>query len=650
MKSWQKKALWMAGIPVALLLAFMVALPVLFDAEKIKILAQEKAQASWSRELSIGGLSLRLRPFPELHAENVVLANPVWAKNKQLLHASSVSVHLELLPLLSRTVRVKSLAIDGLKAHLEVSPDGVKSWSLDAGTDVPEKNPNDAAGFGFQYLNAVQIRNADISYQGKGKEESAWRIEAINAKGRASLRDVRIDARISRNKQPMQIEAKFDDLSRLGEKEAVSKGEIELRWKSSHLTMAGKIPLEANLHGHDLQASFTSESFTDVLAFFGIDSRQTGALKISAALNESQGKIAATDLKIRLGKMTATGDAQLILSGSKPVINARLETDHMDWGQMFLDAGRPPPPPKPPEELFHTHPLAWKFLLALQAIEGSVEMQIASLKLRSGIEMKNAKARIILKGDQLNMTAFSANLLGGTMSGSMLLNAKKKNVRLSLDAVDWSLAQWFSERGRKVAFTGGPMKIKASVSASGSSMKELAASLTGPVSIAMGPGVILSQKAGEAESLLIGMFAGAEADRINLQCVGAQLPFSAGRAAAEPIVGARSDTSHLLTAGSIDLREQTLDLRGRVRAASGVSLGMSMVAGDVRIAGKLNRPEFGMDPAGAPEVLARLGAAIATGGVSILGTTIWDAANTKGDPCAIASAVKKPAAQKDPPR
>ena len=77
---------------------------------------------------------------------------------------------------------------------------------------------------------------------------------------------------------------------------------------------------------------------------------------------------------------------------------------------------------------------------------------------------------------------------------------------------------------------------------------------------------------------------------------------------------------------------------------------MSIVAGDVRISGKLSHPEFGMDPAGTPEVLARLGAAIATGGTSILGTTIWDAANTKGDPCAIVSIAKKPPEQKDSPR
>lgn len=651
MASWQKKAFWVAGISSVLLLSFMVALPALLNAEKIKSLAHEKAQQSWSRELSIGNLSLRLRPFPELHAENVVLANPSWAKNKNMLQASSVAAHLELLPLLmSRTVRVKSLSAEGVVIHLEVSPKGIKSWDLNTHAETKKPTMNREPDHGFLHLNSVRIRNADISYQNSGNEISAWRLDEINGKARAGLLDVRIDARLARNKHPVHVEAKFDDLSRLGEKGAVSKGFIDMRWDSSQLKMAGKFPLEASLQGHELQANFASKSLEDILGFFGIEGRGTAPFKLDTTLIESQGKITATDLKIGLGKLIVTGEAQLALSGPKPVINARLAADHMDWAQTLKDAGNPPHAPKPEDEFFDVHPLGWKVLLALQVIEGSIDTQVAKLKLRSGVELKNAKARMNLKGDQFNMSAFSASLLGGSMSGNMQLNADKKSVRLNLDATDFSLAQWFAERGRKVAFTGGPMKIKASVSASGSSMKDLAASLTGPVSIRMGPGIILSQKAGETESLLIGTFAGSEADRISLQCVGAQLPFSKGRAAAQPLVGARSDTSYLLTAGLIDLREQILDLRGRVKAASGVSLGVSAVTGDVRIAGKLGQIEFGLDPAGAPEALARIGAAIATGGASILGTAIWDAANTKGDPCAIVAAAKEPSEPKKPAR
>jgi hypothetical protein len=121
--------------------------------------------------------------------------------------------------------------------------------------------------------------------------------------------------------------------------------------------------------------------------------------------------------------------------------------------------------------------------------------------------------------------------------------------------------------------------------------------------------------------------------------------FVAGRAEAQPIVGARSDVSQILTTGYIDLRQQTLDLRGRVRARSGVSLGISTLAAEVKIAGKILQPEVGFDPAGTPGILARIGTAIATGGASLLITSIWDAANPASDPCQIVFAAPVHAGQ-----
>lgn len=642
MTSWQKKAVWTAGAFGLASIAYAVVLPALFDGEQIKKLAHEKVQETWSRKLSIGDLSLRLQPFPELHAENVSLTNPSWAKNQHLLHASSVSARLELLPLLRRKVRIKSISIDGFSAHLELSPDGKrKSWELNTGNPVQNPSAEQTTSLDFQSLRNLRIRNADISYPGRQKKISVWHIDDISGKAQAGFRDVRIDARLSRNKHPVHIEAKFEDLSRFGKKGATSEGSVDLRWDSSHLKIAGKVPLEASLQGNHLQVDFTSKSFADILGFIGIESRKTAPLNASAMLIESQGRINAIDLKVGLGKLTMSGDAQLKLPVSKPAITARLVAGHVDWPQALLDAGRPAPS-QAPDELFPTHPLAWKSLLAFHGMQGLADVKVESLKLRSGITLKNAKAKLNLKGDRLNVTAFSADLLGGSMSGNMQLNGSRKSVRLNLDASDVSLAQWFAERGKTAGLSGGPMKIKASVSASGTSMKNLAASLTGPVSISVGPAVITSQMAGAAETLLTGMFSVSDTGRINLQCASAQLPFESGRATAKPIVGVRSDTSQLLTSGFIDLQKQTLDLRGRVRAVSGVSLGVAMMAGDVKIAGKLLRPEVGLDPSGAPEVLARLGAAFATGGISILGTTIWDAANTRGDPCAVVLAKKKP--------
>ncbi|MDB5764463.1 MAG: hypothetical protein JWQ21_3458 [Herminiimonas sp.] len=637
MTKWRKTAWWIAGGLTIFLLLCALALHSLFDKTHLTELARDHARAAWSRDLLIGDLSLQLMPYPAVHAADVTLSNASWAHSKNLLEAGRITARLELLPLLGGQVRISALSIDGLKANPEVSSDGRKSWDIHDTGAARTGTAKAEAVFDPTQLTALRLQNAQIGYWRNGTAKT-WHIDELDADGQSGWRNVRIDARMSRDGYPLEVNGQFADLSGIGIQGAVSEGALQLKSNNALLMLAGRIPLEAGLQNHAVKARLEATSLKEMLGFFGIGSGPVASVKARVDLLESKGRITAANLEFNLGKLTLSGDAQLALSGAKPAIDARIAVDRLDWVQALQDAGYHPVPPKPAGELFRTDPLDWPLLVALQDVEGTLDADIRSLKLRSGIELKNAKAHFAFDGDRLSMSPFSANLLGGSASGNMQLYGTQKKVRLDLDATDISLEQWFAEAGKKNALTGGPMKISAAVSASGNSMKELAASLTGPVTIRMGRAKIRSGKVQQAETLLTGlipMFSAGHAEQVDLECVGARLPFIAGRAAARPIAGMRSDASQLLTYGYVDLQRQTFDLRGRIKARSGISVGVSMLTGDVKIAGKINRPEASLDPSGTPEALARIGAAIVTGGISLLGTAIWDAASPASDPCQI---------------
>ena len=252
---------------------------------------------------------------------------------------------------------------------------------------------------------------------------------------------------------------------------------------------------------------------------------------------------------------------------------------------------------------------------------------------KSGVELKNVKARVGLAGDRLNVSPFSIELLGGSATGSLHLEVRKKSVRLNFDGTNLLLERWFRERGGKIAFTGGPMKVKATLSSAGATMKALAASITGPVTIRMGPGVWASEKAAHAEDVMVRAFSGKNSASIDLECVGASLPFTLGRATAQRIIGARSTVANLLTSGYVDFREETLDLRGRVKPKTG-AVGLAAIAGDIKITGKMRALHASLDPVGAPAAIARGAVAIATAGLSLVATASADAAQArKNDPC-----------------
>jgi hypothetical protein len=180
------------------------------------------------------------------------------------------------------------------------------------------------------------------------------------------------------------------------------------------------------------------------------------------------------------------------------------------------------------------------------------------------------------------------------------------------------------------------MQLNATVQARGESMKALAATLTGPVTITLGPTRIVTAAGAHSEEMLTGFlpyFSAHDSVEIHLECGSATLPFQAGRAAASPLVGVRSQASELLTQGDLDLRSQTLDLRGRVRPRSGLSLGVSAFGGDIRVSGPLLHPRAKLDPAGTPGAVARIAAAVATAGLSVIGTALWDHVNPGVNPC-----------------
>ena len=120
--------------------------------------------------------------------------------------------------------------------------------------------------------------------------------------------------------------------------------------------------------------------------------------------------------------------------------------------------------------------------------------------------------------------------------------------------------------------------------------------------------------------------------QVDLRCVGARLPFSKGIAQDSDIIGVRSEASQLLTSGTVDMLRQTINLHGALRAHYGITQGVSNFASEIRIEGPISAPQVGLDKAGAPGALARVAAAFFTGGASMIGTAIWDGAQSVTNP------------------
>lgn len=627
MSGWRRKAtLTGAGLALLLAVAALVA-HALFDEEGLKSMARDRAREAWSRELVIDTLSLQLFPVPALRATGIALSAPAWAHAPQLAAAELVEARLSWRALFSGRIAPGALRVEGGHLTLERAADGRRSWDLGGGDGALD----------WRQLVRADIAGMDIHYREGDGEPRTWRITRLAASAAPDWQDLRVDATLDHAQQTMTLKARLADLSKAGLDNAATDGEIAAGWPSAQLEVKGTLPLSLTGGGTAATVALEAQSMEAVLRFFDVvpDRPLKAPLSLHATLSGTADRLAVSKLRARLGQTEASGELQVRRAQGRLKVEGALASPAIDWATLTREAGRPPPPPIPKDELFRHHPLAWGLIDALDGIDTALTLNLEALTLRSGIQLAGVSATVESRDDKVDLPAFSMQLLGGKASGSLKLVGAKRSAQLSLAASGVRLERFFSERGRKVPVSGGPMRIDATVSGRGASLREMAGTLDGLATIRGGATLVRSEKAGEVESLLTSMTAllsEKDAPQIRLSCFAGRLPFSNG-VAASATVGARSEVSKLLTSGTVDLKRQRVELKGRVRARDGISLGIAALSGDVSIAGPLRRPKMSLDPVGTPSALARLGAAIVTGGLSLVATAAWDAANPGADPC-----------------
>lgn len=623
--SWRRVALGSAAAAAIVALAATLVARNLADPSRIKRLAQEKARAAWSRELTMGDVRFDFFPLPSLRAHDLVLANPTWARTRPFITARDAVARLSLLPLLAGEVRIKSVALDHVTLDLETGPAGAKSWSLSS----PGRGDRDSSA--LLEITGLQVSDADIWWRQAGAPPVPWHLDFLEATG-DGLRNVAMEAHGARRGHPVAMKAHFSDVSHWGTPGAATDGDASFDWGTTHLSIAGRIPLDGSAKGEALHADLESSRLNDLLAFLDIARRPTAPVELHFDARETDGATVLKPLAASLGALKVEGEALLREDNGRPVVEARLAGNRLDWARALLDAGAEPIQPVEPPEMFLSTPLAWHLLAPLTA-RGSLDARFDSVRLRNGVELRNLATKSTFDGDRWDMGSFSTEMLGGSATGSLRAEGKKRSVHMRFEGKALRLERWFHERNSTIPFKAGPMTVHADVTASGDSMRALAASLTGPVSIRLTHGVLEMEKAGSAEARIVGAKEEGE-HGIEFQCVSANLPFQAGRAERSPLIAARSDLAYLVTSGFVDFRDETLELRGRVKPLQSGNVSMSAIAGDILISGPIRKPHIEHDPVKTPAAVVRGAAAIATLGLSALATASSDAAEAKqNDPC-----------------
>ena len=92
-------------------------------------------------------------------------------------------------------------------------------------------------------------------------------------------RDATIDARVTRNREPLRVRAKLADLSRVGAPGAATDGEVELAFAQTQVTLKGRVPIDHALGQAALHVDLKSPSLADVFAFYALERGQSAPVE-----------------------------------------------------------------------------------------------------------------------------------------------------------------------------------------------------------------------------------------------------------------------------------------------------------------------------------------------------------------------------------
>ncbi|MEQ9447848.1 MAG: AsmA-like C-terminal region-containing protein, partial [Rhodospirillaceae bacterium] len=219
------------------------------------------------------------------------------------------------------------------------------------------------------------------------------------------------------------------------------------------------------------------------------------------------------------------------------------------------------------------------------------------------------------------------------------MNAASKSISLRAD-IDGFNAENVARAMRQTdLITQGELDLAINVRGSGNTVQAVMSSLNGSVIGGMAESRIRSDALNVIGADVIMQVAsminpmGNRDPYTVARCAAVNLQISGGVARAENGIALVTDKMQITSSGQIDFSQERLNFNVRPRATGGIGVGLGQVAEAISVSGSLANPGVGIDKTGAVKAIGRIGAAIATGGLSIFAEGAANRVTEGGDPC-----------------
>ncbi len=265
----------------------------------------------------------------------------------------------------------------------------------------------------------------------------------------------------------------------------------------------------------------------------------------------------------------------------------------------------------------------------LRAHNADGEIAIERLILPSGRTLDRVHAKFSLRDGKLDAPAVQASAYGGTIAGSVAIDAtrgKPPAIALRLKVAGSTSRRCSPRQASSREVRGGKTNVTVDVTMRGDSPHQWMSGISGRAQAVVGRATLVNTKLDPAVTFDRLAEAVNPFRKVNpsteLQCAVIRLPLAGRRGAGRPLDRLRDQRARRVH--ERDARFQKRDARPFDPAASpaGDPHRDSANCGAGAISGPVHRPTVTVDAVASATAIARIGAAIGTGGLSVLGETI----------------------------
>ncbi len=631
---------------VAVIAAIYTLLHINLNNFKAEI-AQATEQAT-GRVLQVDGdLELSWSLTPTFKANKVSFANTEWGSSAEMISFDNLEIELAFMPLLRQQIKIQKVVLQGPNVVVETNDEGKGNWVFIENEEQKAETNVAAVDVVIQELlieDAMITYNDGASGQSYGIQINELKVVMDSLDSSVSLLfDVIYD------QKPLRVEGEVGSVNQLLANQ-IYPLDLTVQSGTAKADIVGELATPLEGKGITMLVDFNVDTLSSLSTVAGIELPDIGPIAFKGQVSDGEQQYNVKAMTLQAGKTDLQGDVSLSLAGERPLINADLTSDliHVvelvdtmqqdSESQADEEAESKPEPESVPvsnnERVFSQETIK---LPELKILDAYLSLQAGKI-ITPELELQETELELELINGHLTLKPLNTLVEGSKLTTMLDFDTRediaKLNTRIELTGLKLEDLPQLKESLR-----GGNSDLFIKVKGQGQSIHDLMASMNGNV-IAK---VAETDVEGSALNVLSFDFLTELITKLNplakpskgshIVCSVVNFTIKDGVANSDKGIAVMTDKLNIIGSGDINLQTEQIDISIKPEPRKGVGISLSQLAGLVSVGGTLAKPAINVNKVEALGTGVAAGAAVATGGLSVVAKGLLNRTFSDRNPC-----------------